>query len=145
MCARTSEGGWLSTRKARQDSVYFRKLLGVDGARRGLVLQMRHSMCRKVGSYCTVRPQGRDARQTKHMRSDFDGEPRCTGCTRLIEELGNTRAPPHGPGLAAGFICGSCWAASCECGYVLDTPAHASGRDRNHRLHVPRPLLPPSP
>jgi hypothetical protein len=24
--------------------------------------------------------------------------------------------------------------ASCECGYVLDTPTHASGRDRNHRF-----------
>ena len=27
-----------------------------------------------------------------------------------------------------GPICGSCWAASCECGYVFDDVADAAGR-----------------
>ena len=33
-----------------------------------------------------------------------------------------------------GHICGSCWAASCACGYTLDDPTHAAGRDFYGRL-----------
>ena len=33
-----------------------------------------------------------------------------------------------------GPICGSCWAASCQCGYVFDDVQHASGRWHDGRL-----------
>ena len=49
----------------------------------------------------------------------------------LIDELANSRAD-----IAAwpGFICGPCYAASCECGYVFEDAAHAAGRDNRQRL-----------
>ena len=72
---------------------------------------------------------------------DFDGAScPCQWHGALIEELANARLMVRA---WPGFVCGSCWAASCECGYVLDTPTHASGRDRNHRFtcHAPACLL----
>ena len=33
-----------------------------------------------------------------------------------------------------GPVCGSCWAASCQCGYVFDDAQHASGRWHDGRL-----------
>jgi hypothetical protein len=63
---------------------------------------------------------------------DFDGAScPCQWHGALIDELANARLMVQS---WPGFICGECWAASCECGYVLDTPTHASGRDRNHRF-----------
>ena len=63
---------------------------------------------------------------------DFDGAScPCQWHDALIEELANSRLMVQS---WPGFICGACWAASCECRYVLDTPTHASGRDRNHRF-----------
>ena len=63
---------------------------------------------------------------------DFDGAScPCQWHGALIEELANARLMVQS---WPGFICAECWAASCACGYVLDTPTHASGRDRNHRF-----------
>jgi hypothetical protein len=55
----------------------------------------------------------------------------CQWHEALIDELSNSRAD-----IAAwpGFVCGACYAASCECGYVFDDAAHAAGRDHNQRL-----------
>ena len=33
-----------------------------------------------------------------------------------------------------GPFCGTCWAATCECGYTFETIAEAAGRWRNGRL-----------
>ena len=72
---------------------------------------------------------------------DFDGAScPCQWHGALIEEIADARRMVQS---WPGYICGVCWAASCECGYVFESPAHASGRDRNHRFvcHTPACLL----
>ena len=64
---------------------------------------------------------------------DYDGAAPCPCQWHdvLIDELTNGRADiAEWP----GFICGACYAASCECGYVFDDTTHAAGRDRRQRL-----------
>ena len=55
----------------------------------------------------------------------------CQWHDALIDELEYDRSVVH---LWPGPICGSCWAASCSCGYVFQTPSEAAGREVNGRL-----------
>ena len=80
-------------------------------------------------------PQGGGG-YTSEGDDDDDAPCPCQWHDVLIDELANSRLD-----IAAwpGFICGPCYAASCECGYIFDDVMHAAGRDRRQRLvcHAP--------
>ena len=82
-------------------------------------------------SHASCEPQG-----AAGYSSDEEGAPAAGGCPctwhpALIEEreshLLAFRAWP-------GPICGSCWAASCSCGFVFEAVADAGGRWPSGRL-----------
>ena len=58
----------------------------------------------------------------------------CTWHPVLIEERESHLLACHA---WPGPICGSCWAASCSCGYVFEAVADAAGRWPSGRLRSP--------
>ena len=62
--------------------------------------------------------------------SDGDRCP-CTYSPELIEERGSHMIACHA---WPGPICGTCWAASCDCGFVFDAPQDAHSRWPSGRL-----------
>ena len=83
--------------------------------------------------WCSTRAARRRPARGGYSSDDEESPARCP-CTWhpvAIEEreshLFVCRAWP-------GPLCGSCWAASCECGYALDSVADASGRWPSGRL-----------
>merc|ERR1712185_62684 len=66
--------------------------------------------------------------------SDTDGDDAppcpCTWHGVMIDELVSHRLTVSA---WPGRVCGTCWAASCRCGYVFDSPHAAAGREHNGR------------
>ena len=71
-----------------------------------------------------------DASDATGYDSDGDQCP-CTWHPAAVEER---ESHTHVCRAWPGSICGSCWAASCECGYVFDAANEAHSRWPNGRL-----------
>ena len=91
-----------------------------------------YSMRTRLSHVSTLTTRGLRVRESDE---DPDGEgPRPCPCQWhpvLIETLDEHRADcARWP----GPICGVCWAASCECGFVFDDVSDAAGRDADGRF-----------
>ena len=72
------------------------------------------------------------ARLADLLRSAAEGEPlEYFEMAELIEERGSHMIACHA---WPGPICGTCWAASCDCGFVFDAPQDAHSRWPSGRL-----------
>ena len=93
---------------------------------------VRHASC--GGALSRWGPTTDAGRDVNTGYDSSDGRPcPCRWHETLSDELGvhrDTCAAWPGP------ICGTCWAASCPCGYVFENAADAAGRDSLGRLGV---------
>ena len=91
---------------------------------------VRHASC--GGALSRWGPTTDAGRDVNTGYDSSDGRPcPCRWHETLSDELGmhrDTCAAWPGP------ICGTCWAASCPCGYVFENAADAAGRDSLGRL-----------